>query len=188
MIPLILFLLALRLFLSIPVVGAYALHYTFRIPHVPFELGRRHIHAPEHLATVHRLSLPRLRLVETHPPRRVENYTVVSFEYATLLGAGRATMFASDPSVSHVFLADARRAPLFLARLAVAPDPENPHGHIVRAQGEFLRPPTWLERTLAPAFLNVHGLENGCVFGYQVPAEDPNLRAYRLAVLHGRLE
>ena len=187
MIPLLLCILAARLLFSIPVADAYFLQqYTFRIPRVPLELGRRHIHTPEHLAATHRMTLPHLRILETRQPLRVGNYTMITFDFSTLFGNGRATMFSCDPGLSHLFLLDSGRSPLFLARLAVGPDPENPHGHVVRAQGEFLRPPTWLERALAPAFFSLHAAENSLIFGYHVPGEDANLRAYRLAVLHGR--
>ena len=95
-------------------------------------------------------------------------------------------MFSNNPSQSNVFLVDAGNNPFFLARLAVEPDPDNAQGHILRASGEFLRPSTWLERTLMPVFLNLHGIENWMALVYHAPTPDHNLCIYRTAVLYDR--
>lgn len=173
----------LRLILTIPPVDAY-IHYTFKLPHVPFELGQRNIHTPEHLGRTHQLTIPFFHLLDARPPRRVGDCMLVTFNFTTLLGKGRVSMFTNNPCQSNLFLVDQRQNPFFLARLAVERDPENPRGHLLHANGEFLRPPTWLERTLAPAFLNLHALENWMIWSYHVPDQDHNLRIYRTAVLY----
>lgn len=179
------FLLLLRLILEIPVVDSYS-HHVFKLPHVPFELGQRNIHTPEHLGMTHQLTIPHFSLKETSPPRRIGNYMLVTFNFTTLFGQGRASMFSNDPSQSNLFFVDACNNPFFLARLVVDRDPENPRGHILRASGEFLRKSSWLERMLAPAFLNLHSLENWMIWSYYVPNCDQNLRVYRTAVLYDR--
>ena len=170
------------------VVGEAFMHYSFKIPRTSYELGQHHIHSPEHLAATQILTLPCFRLLGTTPPRRVGNHTMVSFDYTTPLGPGRACLFTARPNECNVFLTDAQQNPFFLARLAVAPDPENPRGHFLHAHGEFLREPTWLQRTLAPAFMQAHAAEIRAHWGFLVPAEDANLRAYRSAVFCGGLE
>lgn len=174
-------LLLLRLLMELMAAEAF-MRYSFKFPHTSYELGQRHIHSPEHLATSHLLTLPCFRLVETVPPTRFGNHTMVSFDYATLLGTGRAYMFTARPQECNVYLTDTREQPFFLARLAVSPDPDSPRGHVLRAHGEFLREPTWLQRTLAPAFIQAHAAEIRAHWGFLVPAQDPNLRAYRSSV------
>ena len=185
MLSLFLVLFLLRLILTVPPVDAYV-HYTFKLPHVPFVLGQRNIHTPEHLGVIHPLTIPGFRLLDTRPPRKVGNCLLVSFNFTTLFGRGRVSMFSDNPSQSNVFLVDASNNPFFLARLAVEPDPDNAQGHILRASGEFLRPSTWLERTLMPVFLNLHGIENWMALVYHAPTPDHNLCIYRTAVLYDR--
>lgn len=174
-----------RIILAIPAVDAF-MHYQVRLPHIPFELGQRHIHTPEHLGLTHSLSVPHFRLLKTSPPKRSSNCTLVTFEYATLFGRGRGCMFTGSPSESNVYIQDTESRPLFLARLAVAPDPETRQGHYLRVYGEFLRPTCWLQELVARAFLDVHAVESRLIFGHYIPQQDPNLRDYRSTVLYDR--
>jgi hypothetical protein len=182
---LIVLVMLLRLIFEIPAVDAF-IHHTFKLPHVPFELGQRNIHTPEHLGVTHQMTIPLFHLQDTCPPRRVGDYMLVTFNFTTLFGKGRVSMFSNNPSQSNLFLVDSQNNPYFLARLAVQRDDENPRGHILYASGEFLRPSTWLERTLVPVFLNLHSMENWMIWSYQVPNSDHNLRIYRTAILYDR--
>lgn len=174
-----------RIILTIPAVDAF-MHYQIKLPHIPFELGQRHIHTPEHLGLTHSLTVPHFRLLRTSPPKRSQNCTLIAFEYETLFGRGRGCMFTGSPCESNIFIQGSDDRPLFLARLSVAPDPDSRGGHVFRACGEFLRPASWLQETLARGFLNMHALKGRLVFGHYIPQQDPNLREYRSAVLYGR--
>jgi hypothetical protein len=174
-----------RIVLAIPAVDAF-MHYQIRLPHIPFELGQRHIHTPEHLALTHCLTVPHFRVLRTTPPRRSQNCTVIKFEYDTLFGRGYGCMFTDSPSESNVFIQGSDQRPLFLARLSVQPDPDSPRGHVFRACGEFLRPSSWLEETIARGFLNMHALKGRLIFGHRLPQRDKNLQNYRSSVLYGR--
>ena len=186
------FLLALLVILVVPESRAFTppLHYAFKLPRTAYALGQHHIHSPEHLAAAHLPLLPGLRLLWTAPPTRFSGHTMVSFNFTTPLGPGRACMFTARPDECRLYLTDAAGRPLFLARLAVAPDPDSPRGHVLRAHGEFLREPTWLQRLLAPAFIRAHAAvaaaEARALWGYRVPDEDANLRAYRSMVYLAR--
>ena len=183
--PFLLLALLVRLVLAIPAVDAF-MHYQIKMPHIPFELGQRIIHTPEHLALSHCLSVPHFKLLQTSPPKRSFNCTLITFAYSTPFGRGRGCMFTGSPSESNVFIQDADNNPLFLARLSVAPDPDSPRGHLFRACGEFLRPPHFTQEILARAFLNINAIKPRLIFGYYIPQQDSNLREYRSAVLYGR--
>ena len=174
-----------RIILAIPAVDAF-MHYQINLPNIPFALGQRHIHTPEHLALTHCLTVPHFRVLRTTPPRRSQNCTIIKFEYDTLFGRGYGCMFTESPSESNIFIQGTDERPLFLARLSVAPDPDSPRGHVFRACGEFLRPSSWLEEAIARGYLNMHSLKGRLIFGHYLPQQDPNLRQYRSSVLYGR--
>ena len=174
-----------RIILAIPVVDAFV-HFQIKLPHIPFELGQRHIHTPEHLGLTHCLTAPHFRVLRTTPPRRSQNCTLIKFEYDTLFGRGFGCMFTDSPSASNVFIQGADDRPLFLARFSVEPDPDSPRGHVFRACGEFLRPSSWTEEAVARGFLNVNSLKWRLIFGHYIPQQDANLRNYRSSVLYGR--
>lgn len=174
-----------RIILAIPAVDAF-MHYRISLPHIPFALGQRIIHTPEHLGLSHCPLVPRFKLLQTSPPKRSSNCTLIAFEYSTLFGRGRGCMFTGSPSESNVFVQDGDNRPLFLARLSVAPDPDSRRGHLFSACGEFLRPPTWAEQVIARAFLNVQVVKARILLGSYIPQQDPNLREYRTSVLYDR--
>ena len=174
-----------RVIVAIPAVDAF-MRYQIKLPYIPFELGQRHIHTPEHLGLTHCLTVPHFRVLRTTPPTRSQNCTLIRFEYDTLFGRGQGCMFTSSPSQSNVFIQGTDDRPLFLARLSVEPDPDSPRGHVFRACGEFLRPSTWTQELIARGFLDVRAIQARLIYGHYIPQQDPNLRDYRSAVLYGR--
>lgn len=162
----------------------HGVRYTFKLPRTQFDLAKQHIHTPEHVAAApHLRGLPCVRIVGADPPTCYSNHAMVRFNYTSFLGPGQACMFTARPDECNLFLTDAQARPLFLVRLAVAPDPDNPRGHLLFVYGEFLRPPTWIQGMLAPAFLRAHATEDRALYGRRVPGEDMNLRQYRAMVL-----
>ncbi len=156
----------------------------FDFPFVPFELGARHIHTPEHVAAYHRLTLPGFRLVSTHFPARTGPTShVVAFRFKTLLGGEQeARMFTDAKDHSNVMVFGADERALFLANLRV--EPLGPQGHRLFLSATLFAPElSFFSRLLLPLLFDTHALEDALSWGYVIRREDRNLRCYRRRVL-----
>jgi len=53
----------------------FSRHYTFRYAGVPYDLGLRHIHSPEHVQSTHRLGVPLFKIHSASTPLQLTNGT-----------------------------------------------------------------------------------------------------------------
>jgi hypothetical protein len=162
--------------------------HAFEFPFVPFELGMRHIHTPEHIAANHRLTLPGFRLLEAQPPATGEAYTTIAFQFKTWFGVQEARMFTNAPERSNVIVFDTQERAMFIANLRV--EPLGPQGHrLLLSASVFTRQRKELDffsRLMVPLLLDAHSLEDALSWGYVIRREDHNLRSYRRRVLGKR--
>jgi len=159
--------------------------HSFDFPFVPFELGIRHIHTPEHLVH-HHATLPGFRLVSTDFPARAGGSSnVIGFRFRTWLGGAeqQARMFTDARDRSSVMVFDADDRALLLANLRV--EPLGAQGHRLRVDATVFQEEMGLvPRLLLPLLLNAHALEDTLSWGYTIRREDSNFRCYRRRVLH----
>ena len=169
-----LFLLA---FFSGPSLALVHLTHVFNFPTVPYELGARHIHTPEHVAAYHRLTLPGFRLVSTEFPARTGPTShVVAFRFKTLYGGEQeARMFTDAKDHSNVIVFGTDERALFLVNLRV--EPLGPQGHrLCLSATLFAQELAFFSRLLLPLLFDAHALEDTLSWGYVILREDRNLR------------
>ena len=159
----------------------------FPFPHVSFDAGMRHIHAPEHIAETHRLGAPFFRLREVQPPRLTDDRSAVVFNCSTLLTPHmRVVMFSTRPDQSNLLFFVGGRA-LYTVRLTAEPS-ASLTSHTLRLDITFFLAQDFLlfraVRLLLPLFLLINGLEDRVAFATGADyAEDAHLAAYRAWVL-----
>lgn len=162
--------------------------HVFDFPYVPFELGMRHIHTPEHLSYTHRLMLPTsFCLTTTHPPSRANSCHIIAFRFKTWFGEQEARMFTDSRDRSSLMVFDTHDRASFLAHLRV--EPLGARGHRLTLHADFFTPNlSFFARFLIPYFLNSHNFEDALSWGYTVRRENKHFHTYRRRVLYGIID
>jgi len=171
--------------------------FVFDFDHVPYADGVRHIHAPEHVATTHRLGAPFFRINDVQWPiiarstRPADNKNSIRFSCSTLVTKDmRIRMYTHQINESNLlfFDGDERRA-LYKARFTVTPTKAF-MGHRMHLDITLFRGhATWktLILTLMPVFTFINGMEDALAFhrsgSSSTEVSIPQFEQYRRAVL-----
>jgi hypothetical protein len=175
----------LRGLLFLPCVSAFVAlsSTTLSFPGVPFDLGIRHIHTPEHFSTAHGLVWPDFTVLSTSRPIRSGEYALMTFRFHTLFGERSARIFTKDKCESHLIFQDEHDRAYLLSTLRVRRDGMS--GHKLQISGMLFREPTLLEKLHGMVTVTREGVQDAILIGYGVQDEDVNLRTYRRMVLFG---
>lgn len=156
----------------------------FTFPGVPFDMGVRHIHSPEHFVSAHGLAPPGFEIVETSWPRMVKDHVVMGFRYRTWFGEGTGRLFTDDWTKSMVWLESDNHKCWLTSSLRVWREGTQGYGVSVETSEHggdrpLLERMAWIKGAKAEAVLTAAST------GYGTTQEDPNLRDYRRLVLWG---
>jgi len=177
-------------FLSTPSVCSLSLvqlTHVIDFPTVPYGLGIRNIHTPEHMGASHRLRLQGFHLVSTNFPARTgPSSHVVAFRLKSwFCGEQEARMFTDARDRSNVMVFGADERALFLVNLRV--EPLGAQGHRLHMSTTLFAPElSFFARLLLPLLFDARSLEDALSWGYVIRREDRNLRCYRRRVLNTR--
>jgi hypothetical protein len=155
----------------------------FTFPGVPFDVGVRHIHSPEHFVAAHGLSPPGFEIVETSAPLWIRDHVLMGFRYRTWFGEGEGRLFTDDWTKSMVWLASNGQKCGLTSSLRVWREGTQGYGVAVEASEYGDRP--LLERWAWKQATETDVVLNAASTGYGTMREDPNLRDYRRLVLWG---
>lgn len=154
----------------------------FLFPHVPLNLGLRHIHTPEALSLGKGLTVPGFAVFDSSPPAMVEDYVMVAFSFRTFWGPRRARMLTDSSCRSILVLEDPDRTPWGVLTLSVGR--EGAVGCRLSVLGHLFKEAGVWERLGVPLLMREDGWKSGMLSsGVPSVAEDPNLQAYRRLVL-----
>ena len=150
-------------------------HYSVDFPRVPYHMGLRHIHTPEHVATTHRLGMPFYRVTNSTKPMQHGDVTCVEFSAGP---CHRVCMFTQDPSRSYMVFSDAEGELRATVCMWVRPlDKGHSLGVLVTVYGC-----AWWTSLVVPLAWTLHTVEDRLWWSYST-TQDANLIAYRRKVL-----
>ena len=176
---------SLALLILTPLAAAFTVlpATTLAFPEIPLDLGIRHIHTPEHFAVAHGMALPNFKLLDSSPPQRVGDYTLIAFRFRTIFGERSARMFTDNRCSSNLLLQDEDDRAYLLTTLTVTQN--GAFGHSIRVDGTVFNDRPLLERLATAATVTREGVHDAILRGYSVHNEDVNLLTYRRMVLFG---
>jgi hypothetical protein len=177
--------MGLLLFLLCASIPPYVRH-SLEFPHIPYDVGLRHIHTPEQCVDAYGLLPPGFQILKTLTPIRMGSCDVVQFTFTTILGGVRhASLFSSDVDSSQLLFFNASLKPALLASLRVRPSGRG--GHSLLVTGSYLaKPEGVLERLLTRRAVSKKAIHDAIQIGYRGSVgkpEDANLKEYRRRVL-----
>ena len=150
-------------------------HYSLDFPRVPYHLGLRHIHTPEHIATTHRLGMPFYRVTNSTKPMQHGDVTCVEFSAGP---CHRVCMFTQDPSQSYMLFSEEDGTLTANVCLGVKPLDK---GHTLRVDVTVYECEWWTSLAV-PLAWTLHTVEDRLWWAYST-TQDANLIAYRRKVL-----
>ena len=165
---------------------AFAPMQVFTFPGIPFDVGVRHIHSPEHFVIGHGLAAPGFEIIKTNSPLLVREYVLVEFRYKTWLGQGEGRLFTDNWNESMLWLWDRDNDYGLTSSLRVWREGEQGCGMEIKnsAYGTL---PFWekLTRSHHSENQDVDSVLCAVNAGYGTINEDSNLRHYRRLVMWG---
>ena len=170
-------LLLLLLSPCLSLLTTFSLNFDFH--RVPFAVGIRHIHSPEHVSETHRLGAPFFTIDSVDEPKN----SSISFVCSTLITkCMRIRMFSRRPDESHLLFFKDGRA-LYGVKFTVVPIDEVSHhlrldvslftGHVLVHA---------IVKMLMPVVLFINGMEDKA--GYCLSHEDAKLAKYSSKVIN----
>lgn len=150
-------------------------HYSLDFPRVPYTLGLRHIHTPEHVATTHRLGMPFYRVSNSTRPVTHGNVTCVVFRAGP---CHQVCMFTDDPSLSYMIFSDDKG--VLRASVCMKVEPLL-RGHTLNVD-ITVHGCAWWTSLVVPLAWTLHSVEDRLWWSYST-TQDANLIAYRRKVL-----
>jgi hypothetical protein len=172
------------------VVDAFVGHtfvHTFKFPSIPYEMGLRHIHSPESFACYKPVVVPGFQLVGSATPMRLNNYSMIEFDFRTLAGPTHARMLTNSANRSNLILSLPRTPsepdmPFCAMRFDVGR--YGVRGHAVTLRGQVFGEVSAWGRILMGRALQADMWEATMRWGYsQKGLDDPNLLLYRDRVM-----
>lgn len=154
-------------------------HFKWVFPHVPYELGIRHIHTPEHVTHTHRFGTPFFRITNTTAPRRGKMATAVDFECEMLGSRHNVTMVSLERSHAALYFRKGNKS-VMCAHFYVRPLDK---GHELKLTATLFQRLPLEARALMAVSVGVNMLEDYVFWAHETPKQDSNLRAYRRMVL-----
>jgi hypothetical protein len=130
--------------------------------------------------------VPGFAVVDAEPPVLINNYTMVSFTFRTLLGEAHARMMTDRACQNHVILSRLNvlgvpDTPVCVMSLDVAR--EGARGHSITLRGQLFRGVSPWVRVVMGMALQLRVWEAVLAWGYANRNEHPHLEMYRTQVL-----
>ena len=105
---------------SRPSVNKMSLSYYF--PQVPYVMGIKHIHSPEHISETHKLGAPFFKLMKVLPPKFTESKASIKYFCSSLLVKNMyIRMFTNRPDQSNLIFFTPQGKALFQVSFMVLP-------------------------------------------------------------------
>ena len=165
----------------------FSRHYTFRYAGVPYDLGLRHIHSPEHVQSTHRLGVPLFKIHSASTPLQLTNGTAFVRFKASAMGSQpyNVTMFTSSRDTSCMLFTMDKMC--VFTYMKVLPLGTCGHELCVNTTAYFkpgMHPiQMWLQSRLLPLAVLVNDMEDRIHWGHEYVQEHQSLRTYRRMVL-----
>ena len=176
----------LHLPLSVDAFVGHTFAHTFKFPSIPFDMGVRHIHSPEYFACYKPVVVPGFEVIQAQPPMRLNNYSMIEFDFRTLLGVTHARMMTNCDTRSHLILSHPASStvadtPFCAMRFDV--QRHGTRGHAVTLRGQVFGETTTWARLLMGMMLQAHMWEATMRWGYSKKSENLQLQLYRDRVM-----
>jgi hypothetical protein len=148
---------------------SYSFSFRFKYPNVSPKVGCYHIHAPEHIATTHRLGAPKFTIDRVRPPliSATSGRRSIEFDCQTMNVPMHVFMHRRSAYESELTFTRALNAPSFrraknraFLRLNFEVCPQVRGGHDLGVTFSFWNPVIFLMVPLFPIFVAINGIED----------------------------
>jgi hypothetical protein len=109
---------------------------TFTFQNTPLELGLRHIHSPENWACTRPVVVPGFELLDCKEPVCLNGYSMVEFDFHTLLGGAHGRMLTNRCTQSHLIISPSERVHTPFCALQLDVERAGARGHAITLRGQ----------------------------------------------------
>lgn len=159
--------------------------YKFHMRNIPYQMGLRHLHSPEHISKVHLWSMQFFKLKNTTEPMVYGRYTLVECDIEMGGESQSVLVFTNKPNESQIICRRKDNLPYLHLLLLLSPSESckgGGRGHHLTIQATYLETPLKFCMILSGLLQCIHLIEDSLFWAYDFK-EDPNLAKYRRMVL-----